>query len=127
MSWSWIVPIEISEERIKDILITAIESPPGEHWCKLTGYCQHDDMDLYDSFFKKSSGWMQFSELDDNGDYSKDHKLCWFGETDSIHSGIKVMAMRYPDHFGDWLSGKDDAITAYVFLQCCLLGEVIYG
>ena len=125
---SWMVTIDVPEERIKDILVSAIESPPGEHWCKLTDYCQHPNLDMFDSFLLNNTGWMEFTELDpDTGELTKVHRLNWFGDHHSIQSGIKAMAEKYPHHFADWMSEQDDAITAYVFLQCCLLGEVVYG
>ena len=45
----------------------------------------------------------------------------------SIKKGFTVMAKKEPRHFADFISGNYDQITADVFLQCCLLGEVIYG
>ena len=46
---------------------------------------------------------------------------------ESIRSGLRVMAERYGRHFGDFLAGREDAITGDVFLQCSLLGEVVFG
>jgi hypothetical protein len=37
------------------------------------------------------------------------------------------MAQAYTRHFADFINQNDDAITGDVFLQCCLLGEVLYG
>lgn len=44
-----------------------------------------------------------------------------------IKRGLTVMAKKYPKHFADFLTENDDADTADVFLQCALLGEVVYG
>lgn len=44
-----------------------------------------------------------------------------------VESGLKLMAEKYPHHFGNWLSEDDDATTGDVFIQCCLFGEVKYG
>jgi hypothetical protein len=41
--------------------------------------------------------------------------------------GLQVMQEKYPRHFGAFLSEDDDAETGDVFLQCCLLGDVVYG
>lgn len=123
------IKIKVPEDKIKDILITAIESPPGEHWCKLTDYCQAPGLDLYDSFFLNNAGWMEFTELNpDSGSPSAEvHTLSWFGDLNSIQNGLKVMAEKAPSHFGDFMDDTHDAITADVFLQCCLLGEIVYG
>lgn len=118
------ININIPEERIKDILITAIESPPGTHWCKLTDCNKAPSIDgqiklgIYDSFFHNNAGWMEFR--DETGVL---HILNWH----SIHKGLKIMAEKVPFHFGNFLNDAHDAITADIFLQCCLLGEIVYG
>jgi len=48
-------------------------------------------------------------------------------DLESIRKGLNVMASNYPRHFADFLNEAADAITADVFLQCCLFGELIYG
>ncbi len=45
----------------------------------------------------------------------------------SIARGLEVMATKEPRHFADLVSENDDAETADVFVQCCVLGEVVYG
>jgi hypothetical protein len=45
----------------------------------------------------------------------------------SIARGLSIMAANYPRHFADFLNDNADRITASVFLQCCLFGEVIHG
>jgi hypothetical protein len=46
---------------------------------------------------------------------------------DKVISGLKTMAVKYPRHFMDFINENDDSITADIFLQSCLFGEVIYG
>lgn len=48
-------------------------------------------------------------------------------DLDAIHKGLAAMAQKCPRHFGDFISGGDDATTSDVFLQCCLFGEIVYG
>lgn len=45
----------------------------------------------------------------------------------AIRKGLEVMVEKYPKHFADMISGNDDACTGDVFLQCAVLGDVIYG
>ena len=45
----------------------------------------------------------------------------------SIARGLSIMATNYPRHFADFLNDNTDRITASIFLQCCLFGEVIHG
>lgn len=44
-----------------------------------------------------------------------------------IRLGLRSMATESPRHFGDLLSGNDDAETHDVFIQHVLFSEVIYG
>jgi hypothetical protein len=46
---------------------------------------------------------------------------------ESLDKGMQLMADMYPHHFTDVIEENSDAITADVFLQLCLFGEVIYG
>lgn len=45
----------------------------------------------------------------------------------AIERGIKIMKEKYPAHFGNWMSNKEDAETGDVFVQCCVFGEIVYG
>lgn len=44
-----------------------------------------------------------------------------------LQEGLQIMATKYPRHFENLLEENEDAETGDVFLQCCLLGEVVYG
>lgn len=44
-----------------------------------------------------------------------------------IMNGTNTMAEEYERHFMDVIMENDDAVTADVWLQCVLLGEVVYG
>lgn len=48
-------------------------------------------------------------------------------DREAIERGLKLMRDKYPRHFGDALAGNEDAETGDVFLQCALLGELVYG
>jgi hypothetical protein len=47
----------------------------------------------------------------------------------SIKRGLQLMSQSktYAHHWRDFIDENDDAITADVFLQFCLFGDVIYG
>jgi len=45
----------------------------------------------------------------------------------AIVDGLRVMMNKYPKHASNFLDENEDAETGDVFIQCCLLGEVIYG
>lgn len=44
-----------------------------------------------------------------------------------IQEGTNTMAEKYDWHFMDLIMENDDAVTADVWFQCVLLGEVVYG
>jgi hypothetical protein len=46
---------------------------------------------------------------------------------DKLISGLQTFAEKCPSHFADFMAENDDATTADCFLQCCLLGDVVYG
>lgn len=48
-------------------------------------------------------------------------------DQDSVQRGLITMAEQYPRHFTDILMEETDALTGDIFLQCCVLGEVLYG
>lgn len=45
----------------------------------------------------------------------------------ALARGVAAMAKDQAKHYADMTSENDDATTGDVLLQCCLLGEVIYG
>ena len=45
----------------------------------------------------------------------------------AIKKGLNIMSEKYPIHFADFIGQNEDAITADVFIQCCIFGEVKYG
>ncbi len=47
-------------------------------------------------------------------------------DLNSLASGLDDMATKYPRHFADFINESADEITADVYLQCCLFGEVIH-
>jgi len=48
-------------------------------------------------------------------------------DLDAIKRGLALMPKVAPRHWGDFLSENDDAVTGDVFVQLCLLGEIVYG
>lgn len=45
----------------------------------------------------------------------------------SLIEGAKTMARKYPRQFNDWINEVGDEMTADLYLQCCLFGEIVYG
>lgn len=151
------VEIEMPEERIQDLLCNALEGGSNywylieryhypnkcpkcgrvtlDSYCKGTGKhmkfheetatvkATKEDLGIEFAHIELPfrGGWIEFSDLEDEEAEHKNLTL------EAIQRGVKILAEKYPRHFGDWIGENDDAITGDVFLQCCLFGEVIYG
>ena len=44
-----------------------------------------------------------------------------------IKRGLTLMAKKEPSHFANFLKGDFDQTTGDIFLQFCLLGEIVYS
>lgn len=45
----------------------------------------------------------------------------------NVKKGLQLMAEQAPQHFADFISENTDCDTSDVFLQFCLLGDIVYG
>ena len=133
------VPQEISEYRVRGLLCGAFEG--GSHyWACNASYNLRDGLTIQD--FKEGG-----SEANKVGDYYPSIQLVPFVEGCSVTledceegtvfekvlnrgtmaKGLDVMAEKYPRHFQNFINENDDCETSDVFLQCCLLGEIVFG
>ena len=46
---------------------------------------------------------------------------------EEIQRGLQRMATDYPNHLADIKADNSDAITADVFIQCCVFDKVVYS
>lgn len=46
---------------------------------------------------------------------------------EKLVKGLQTFAEKCPKHFDDMISENYDACTADCYIQCCLLGDVVYG
>ena len=132
------VQTEISDESIRGLLCGAFEGG-SNYWYSQLDWELPDGASI-DDFRKGGSRqgdtywhWCQLIPLvDEEGfaltlvdaeDGGKFHRIT----RSDIENGVKIFAKDYPRHFSNFISENDDAITADVFLQCVVFGEVIYG
>ena len=104
------IQIKIPTDRISDLLINAINGGIN-YWCS---ECSSNE-----DVSKLKSEPDTFTE-DEEG---KVHTLTY----EKMIAGLRLMAEKYPGHFGDFMSHNDDASTADVFIQLCLFKDVVYG
>lgn len=110
---SFTFPFNVSKQRVKDLLCSACEGG-SNYWIDRVEYWH--ECPVYDQ--------PVIFHLSNARDIDGLPKTL---DGQALVRGLTVMARDYPKHFGDFIAENDDAITADVFLQCCLFGDVIYG
>ena len=112
----------VSDERIRDMLVTAFEG--GTHyWATIAGY-RHKygaGPDYYCTVPLDGGALL----LEPAGAPDAFDQVVI--DRPAIHRGREVMATKYPGHYQDLVSESDDAVTGDVFIQCCAFGEIVYS
>ena len=132
--------IEVKDELINNALIGAREGACN-YWAQSRLFTQKRDKFLgeYISDLKTRE------KLWENKEYTKDRnkpifqsffeipddggkpEIELFVTHEAIQRGLKLMAEKHPKHFANLMGETDDAFTHDVFLQLCLLGDIVYG
>lgn len=133
------ITIEVTPERIADLMITAIESGDPVTTAARGGWCDgiywmSRDSDPPES--NKDGAWyaqrrtwanafvIEVIEIDDETTgHETSHKV---GPDDFVR-GLTIMATKYPHMFKYIVQDNVDAPTADIFLQCVLFGEEKYA
>lgn len=117
----------VKDEDLHDLLCCALEGGSG-YWAKIVEYgnpdnikCEFKHLDLPFS----ENGYLMISEIDDEGEVDEvdPHKL----NKEAMYKGLQIMADKYPWHFANLIEDNMDAETGDVFLQCSVLGDIVYG
>ena len=74
------------------------------------------------SFCRQFATYTDASGLIDDDD-TKQYPLT----LESMKAGLAVFQEKAPHQFKAFMEENEDALTGDCFLQCCLLGEVVYG
>lgn len=125
-----IVRTEVAPQQVSDQFVTALEggsnywlqacSPSRETKAKATAESPwYADAQVFDGEF---SIRLTYDNPNDGDQYVTKQ----IGK-DDVRRGLEVMAEKYPWHFGDLTAETGDVITADVFLQCVLFGDVVFG
>jgi len=115
--------IEVSERRIEDMLIGAFEGG------------SNDWIEYVEKISESGNDWIYKDPFSDIGirihvvvDFTTvEEEDTFILNKESLQKGIDAMSSRQSRHFSDMIEENDDAITADVFLQCCLFGEIVFG
>jgi len=109
--------IEVSERRIEDMLIGAFEGG------------SNDWIEYVEKISESGNDWIYKDPFSDIGIriHVVEEEDTFILNKESLQKGIDAMSSRQSRHFSDMIEENDDAITADVFLQCCLFGEIVFG
>jgi len=122
MSFKVITVTELSDERIRDILVTAFEGG-SNHWVDVFEYINPDKIEvennIYDLPFIEGCGVVvcDAEDITEKGILNRE----------SIKKGLKIMTDRFSWHLEDIIKGNEDANTADVLLQCAVWGDIVFG
>ena len=126
------VNLDIPTQRIADLMVTAFEGGSG-YWRHASDVALAvPDRAPGTIYYADPAFWDGGGQIivryddpdkDDEGE-STGRKV--FGLT-QLAKGLQIMAEKYPRHFADFVAENDDADTGDCFLQCVILGEVVYG
>ena len=115
------VPMEITIQRMKDLLCTAFEGG-SNYWIdhiEAKGKYKKSQIEYIYDVPILTKGWLEIHDIDDPTIIKLDSA--------ALKKGLNILAKLYPQAFSDFINENEDAETADVFLQCCCFGEVIYG
>jgi hypothetical protein len=123
MAESFKVSTTVTAQRVEDLLCCGMESGPyddltivGYEPKELADQCTYPHLEVP---FKGGAILMK----DKYGDSSEVYKL----NRAALQRGLDVMAEKSPYQMGEFMNENEDVITGTLFIQCALLGEVVYG
>jgi hypothetical protein len=126
------VIFDIPEQRIADLMVTAIETGISRDWCGGVYWHSKDydgdlpqgpDREVWYSLPETYQGVFTIEILEGEDDDEQSHIV----NREGFEKAFRLMAENHPSHFADFLADNEDADTADVFLQLLALGEVVYG
>lgn len=127
-----ITKINVTKENIANLLVDAFDPQCNAvgYWAEISGDKKPEKME-FQSFPEQIYRYCDYP-LNEGGEIYLKNIEADKGETyvlglKEITKGLEIMAEKYPKHWADFMQDNDDAITADVFIQCCIFGEVVYG
>lgn len=128
------VPAAVPWQRVADIMTGALETAGLRYWLDSVQFA-HDPAVKFESpvyadpeFWRHPSAVMTAVYDDpDSPDGEGNRAGRMEIRTADIVRGLRVMAEKEPSSFADLVAENDDAATHDVFMQCLILGSVVYG
>ena len=128
---------EIDANDLMNLLVNAFDSGATNYWAGRAEVVLPDDFDVHKIPWLKNPGeWATVQKtyiapfveggkviLFDNEEEGTEYIL----DLKAIARGVEVMSTKYKRHWHDFRNENDDAETADVFVQCCVLGDIVFG
>ena len=108
----------MENEIIIDLLITALEGG-SNYWYIFLDARGNAESIIDDVLINNKT----FDVMDIENDTDKLGEL----SIESIGSGISLFKKDYQEHYQDVINERWDAISADVFFQLCILGDIVFG
>lgn len=123
---------EVPLSRIADLICCAVEGGVNRYWMRIertrkprkpVAYVSPQDGKIYPhiDYALCKGGAITFRDTEDAT------RPLMVLDLDAIKRGLALMPKLTPRHWADFLSENEDASTGDVFVQLCLLGEIVYG
>ena len=117
------IEVEITHNQIEDLIVGALEGG-SNYWLsfEVNPIIKDFKWDAIDYARQIVEGECELICYDvENQDYlGRLNKI-------TIEEGLNVMNKKYPHIFNQILNDDGDADTADVFMQCCVLKDIVYG
>ena len=136
--------IENSLQRMMDLVCCGLESGPYGSFT-IVGYEKPAEikvkLDDFSSYMKpeerrvyrhidypfNDGGAVLFKVKDGYAETPEEQETVYKLNRETLVKGMQILLEKYPRIYGDWVKENDDALTGDAFIQCCLLGDVVYG
>jgi hypothetical protein len=125
MGFTVTVQKEFTDERVKDLLCCGMEGGCG-YWAKIKKYIIPEDADTSTVEFKH----IDLPFIDGCGIHIVDNEDGEEGgilNRESMQKGLEIMGTKYPFHLEAFVNENEDAETGDVFIQCAVLGDIVFG
>jgi hypothetical protein len=120
--------ISITYQQVKDLLCSALEENGSDYWVNGISYNYPEGQSSKDYPHIKHRSYELPLEPDCSISILYRDGVAKVSQLnlELITKGINIMADKFYSHFSDFINGKNDSVTADVFLQCCLFGCLIF-
>lgn len=113
-------------ELFDNLITNAFEAGVSLYWCYVdkeiipAGFDKKDLSDFISERVIKNKVTLKIIDAENLDDFLGDLNL------ENCHKAFTIMEKKYHHHFLDIINGDDDAITADIFLQLAIIGDVVF-